>query len=274
MRENTKKSPKSKKKTPPRPRGRPRHGDYLPFEEAAKVVRNECLASSLQYYEWWDRNRPYNLPRRPTSTYNKEWKGWGYYIGVYNGFGTNNPERDPLVSKKQYRPLVDVQKFAAMHGVKTQEDWYDLVRENKLPIDIPSRPDIVYSGTPKKYETYRERSWISWKYFLAPLKKLDTIEAKIESVSPILYVATSPSGVNGVYLINIIGGGAYELKQHLQVMGVRLVAAFYTDIEAKHKPIIGKLNNYIYGQKDEYLIENVWEVIAELELLLEQVRFN
>lgn len=266
---------KTKLKKQSKPLGRPRHGDYLPFEEAAALVRKECLGSSMQYYEWWDRNRPSNLPRRPESPYKNEWKGWAYFIGKDNPFGSQNLARDVVRSgPKKYRSLEEIRKFAAMHGALNQEDWWSLAREGKLPDDIPSRPDIVFSGNKFKNRYKNYSGWVSWRHFFELSRNINTIEDKFEVARPILYISSSPSKVNGVYLINVIGGGVYELKAHLANLGVKLVRAFYTDINAEHKPILAKLNNYIYGQTDEYLIANVWDLISDLEEKLEQVRFD
>lgn len=268
---------KSKNDKPSR-RGRPFAADYLPFEEAVKTVRKELLASSVQYYKWWDRNRPANLPRRPDNTYKNEWAGWGYYIGKTNSFGSSREGRDTTKSRHNYRPLEEIRKYAALHGIKTQQEWFDHVREKGLPDDIPTRPDIVFSPTrrgrannPFKPKTL---GWVSWGNFLELSRSVQLIEDKIEIIRPILYIATSPSQINGVYLINVIGGDVYELKRHIINMGVRLIKAFYTDVMAEHKPIINQLNNYIYGQSDEYLIHNIWDVVNALEEKLEVVRFN
>lgn len=261
---------KSAKKPPGRP---PKPTRYLPYEEAREIVRGECIGSKIQYFEWWDRNKPPGLPRRPDAPYAKNGFTWSSWLGVNNSFGTDRFNRGYNNNKNvRYRPLEEVKKFAALHGVTDQQRWYELARSQKFPQDIPTRPDIVFSSMRRRL--INEQKWLGWNDFFKYSKSINSVENKIDVVQPILYIATSPSNINNVFIINVIGGGVYELKKHITSLGVKLIAAFYTTIDAEHKSILKTLNNYIYGQKDEYLSYNIWEIISDLEMVLEKVQLT
>jgi len=273
MIENKKKKRKKKKHKKNLKIGRPTKFKYLPYEEAREIVRNECLSSKNQYLDWWDRNRPVGLPRRPDAPYAKYGFTWASWLGVNNSFGAKHYNRDHNRNRtRKFRPLEEIKKFVALHGITSQREWFEFAKVHGLPEDIPTRPDIVFSSIRKRQ--LNEANWIGWGDFLKYSRNINSIEDKINVVKPILYIATSPSNINNVFIINVIGGGVYELKQHIASLGVKLIAAFYTTIDAEHKTILKTLNNYIYGQQDEYLSHNIWEIISDLEMVLEKVRLT
>ena len=273
LREAYKRTPKKRKKyrkkleekIKKRPLGRPRKS--FEFNVAKSIVRSEGIRSVSQFQYWHKMNTPARMPRYPNRAYKKEWKGWGDFLGVYNEY-----TRRPGVTsngKGKFRSLEEARQFARALNLNGFMEWLDYTRSGKCPMDIPHRPDMVYS------RGNRKDLWISWKDFLGNNKKVIQLPTdKHAAVVPVIYVAKKPNaGINNVYIINVIPGGKPALVDHIKKMGWVLISAFYTDMEYDHNKIIKNLSNYMYGESDEYIINNVYELLSELDFNLQKVVF-
>ena len=62
------------------------HGmDFLSFKECVDFVRGLGLASQEDFLKWArSGNRPSNVPASPYKVYEKEWRGYGHFLGIYN----------------------------------------------------------------------------------------------------------------------------------------------------------------------------------------------
>ena len=71
--------------------------NWLTFEEARDIVRDESLCSVVQYKQWWDRNVPRQIPKYPYNVWKTKWAGWNDFLGNDNVFD---------YGKRQYRPYL------------------------------------------------------------------------------------------------------------------------------------------------------------------------
>jgi hypothetical protein len=56
-------------------------GQYLPYDRAKKVVKVLTLSSRFAYADWYEKNKPDYLPKRPDRAYKKEFEGWIEFLG-------------------------------------------------------------------------------------------------------------------------------------------------------------------------------------------------
>lgn len=253
-----------KKKLKPRKRGKQRV--CFEYEVAKAIARSEGIMSFSQYKRWWRMNTPKRMPKFPQNAYKKEWTGWGDFLGFYNEY----TRRPGVVTngKGKYRSLADARKFVRSLNLRSSDDWRVYTRTGKCPLDIPHRPDVVYStGKRKEY-------WLSWKDFLGSGKQalVVSLEDKHDDVQPVLYIAKKPTGAHNIYIINVIPGGKPALIDHLLKVDWLLISAFYTSNAFNHMAIIKSLSTYGSGEVDEYVISNIYDIISELEYALERVR--
>lgn len=257
-----KKAKAIKKKIKPRKKGKQRI--CFDYETAKHIVRSEGIGSVGQYQKWYSMNSPARMPKNPSRAYSKEWTGWGDFLGVYNEY-----TRRPGVTtngRGKFRSFEDAKAFARSLNLKNHQEWVAYTKTGMCPSDIPHRPDLVYSrGERKEY-------WLSWKDFLGSYKNIQNVEDKIDAVSPVIYVAKKPSGYNNVYVINVIPGGKPALSDHIKKIGAVLIAAFYVNSKFDYRAYVSTLPAHPYGEIDEYLLNNVFEIIEVLEDNLERVR--
>lgn len=250
-----KKRKKIKQKIKKKPRGKPRL--CFDYETAKIIVRSEGIMSCTQYKRWYEINRPARMPKNPSRAYKSTWTGWGDFLGVYNEY-TRRPGTTTN-GRGKYRTFEQAREFARSLNLNGIKEWKEYTRSGRCPLDIPHRPDIVYGrGKRKDY-------WLSWKDFLGNGKFIKTTEEKIKEVSPILYIAKQPNKPINVYVINSIPGGKPALLDHLKKINANLIKAFYVQSNFNVKQFLSKLNPYSYGNIDEFIINNIYEITYELD---------
>ena len=239
--------PKKSKSKIVRKRGRPRYN--YEFEEAVEIVRRENLRSMGQYLKWWDLHTPSKLPKRPDRAYEKDWKGWGYFLGNYNEF--------PFV-KKKYRSYEDAMEFAhTLHFTKVSQ-WHEFAKSEKKPKDIPSRPDVVYQ---------RGKKWHTWSEFLG-----SRIEVKIEKAKnkkKYFFIAKYPESPDNVFYFGITTS-----KENLKRDYAFQVYRMYDYFDGfDWRGLIEKFSNPFpdFGRQNEYYVFDMGGLISELSLDLFEV---
>ena len=248
-----------------RPKGRQRK--CFEYIIAREIVRSEGVQSMAQYRYWHKMNIPARMPKYPNRAYKKEWTGWGDFLGVYNEY-----TRRPGVTssgKGKFRTLAEARKYVRSLGLNGVSEWLAYTKSGNCPVDIPHRPDLVYSRGARK------ELWISWKDFLGNNKKVLSLPAdKHSQTEPVIYIAKNRNGgINNIYIINVIPGGKAALIDHIKKMQCILISAFYTDMNYNHNEILDKLSKYAHGEVDEYMIGNIYDVLSEFEFNLVKVTF-
>jgi len=123
--------------------------DYLPFDKARKIIHGFKIKGHDDWSSFLKSGKkPNNIPSVPERIYkNDGWKGWGDWVGT--GRIANKNKRFWTYEKsKTY-----IQKL----HLNQRKDFTDLVKEGKIPKDIPNTPDHIYKKT---------REWVSWGDFL------------------------------------------------------------------------------------------------------------
>lgn len=236
-------------------RGRPRNKNYLPWEEARQMIRDEMLPSRGKYFEWWDRNKPKVIPRYPYRVYVDEWVSWNDFLGTDNKFN------DKMGTK--WRSFAEATGWAIKLGLQTQEEWMESCRRpGFLPADIPARPDIVY------------HEWRSWGHWLGN-KPVEAIEARKEIIprSHIFYIIHEQNAPGNVLTFGVEQGGHTALKARWEAERFDVVKLFWYD-NAKADVvmnIVKSLSSPYLGDEQQRLVPNVWEIVWYLQLQLEMI---
>jgi hypothetical protein len=115
---------------------------YLPFVQARKLVHSLGLKSRTEWRKFVKSSKkPEKLPSNPARTYKQQWKGFGDWLGT----GT------VAVFKRKFRPFEEARKFARSLVLRSQTEWAEYCKLNKLPFDVPTSPRRTYT-----------REWKGW----------------------------------------------------------------------------------------------------------------
>jgi hypothetical protein len=240
--------PKKRKKKYSKP-GRPRHN--FEFEEAVKRVRQENIQSVRDYAKWYKLHTPARIPKRPDRAYEKEWKGWGYYLGVYNEM--------PMKERKNFRPYEDAKAFARNLGYTSVNQWFDLCREGGKPDDIPARPDIHYHKTGE---------WYTWTEFLGT-RINHRIEYAQEAKKYFYIGRYDDVPFPNIYVFGI-DTSIYNLTTDRDF---KLLKVYEFETDYDWKDIVEKHGDEFFekGRPNEYFIRNPGELFYEISLSLSEV---
>ena len=117
---------------------------YKPFLEAREYVRKLGLKSTKEWQEFSLRSDfPEDLPKTPRYFYkNNGWIDMPDWLG--SGYIPAN--------KRSYRTFAETKKYIRNLGCKSQKDWIEHIKLNKLPTDIPY--DIA--------TVYKNNGWVNW----------------------------------------------------------------------------------------------------------------
>jgi superfamily II DNA or RNA helicase len=111
--------------------------EYYSFVQARKLVHSLGLKSRTEWRKFVKSSeKPENLPSNPARTYKQHWKGFGDWLGT----GT------VAVFNRKFRPFEEARKFARSLALKSQTEWAEYCKLNKLPAEIPTSPRRTYSS--------------------------------------------------------------------------------------------------------------------------------
>jgi hypothetical protein len=121
----------------------------ISYEECKKYVKNNLNISSKS--EWYKNELPSNIPRDPRKVYlNRGWISWGDFL--------NTGRIQDNIKSNKYMSYVECKEYVNNNlDIKTIKEWSKNVKENKIPDNIPNRPDRYF----------KNRGWISWGDFLS-----------------------------------------------------------------------------------------------------------
>lgn len=124
----------------------------ITYEEAKDWVRKNLKCTSKEEWQFFAKNKelPKFIPKNPYQKYkNKGWKGWGDFLNT-------NRKQDNIIANN-YVSYENAKKIIKMTlSVDNLILWKKLAKENKIPKEIPNRPERYY----------KNRGWISWGDFL------------------------------------------------------------------------------------------------------------
>jgi len=139
---------------------------FRSFEKAREFVQKIGIKSQTEWEKYLKSGkRPKDIPGGPRSTYKKEWKGWGHFLG------TGTIANRLIV----YAPFKEAREFAQSLELKNLFEWREYVVKNKKFIQekgIPADPrvykkeykgsgDWLGTGSLSPSETAKRR--IPWK---------------------------------------------------------------------------------------------------------------
>lgn len=109
----------------------PSQYNFLPFEEARKIVRAAKLASAQEYRRVHAKKfKPLRIPSNPQKTYaDTGWRGWGDFLGNKNRHRGN------------WLSFAETKKLVVGLGIKNQTDYHAARRDGRLPENVRSRPE-------------------------------------------------------------------------------------------------------------------------------------
>lgn len=108
-------------------------GEYLDFELARDIVRNENLRSQKDWYEYVRTKKPNNIPSNPQMVYKDKWKSLPDWIGTNEGW-----------EGYQWKSYEESKKFIHTLNLKSRNEWREYYKNNKLPHGIPTTPERIY----------------------------------------------------------------------------------------------------------------------------------
>jgi len=115
---------------------------YRSFNEALKFVHSLNLKGQLEWRERFKQQKiPSDIPSHPDRAYEKNWKGWGHWLG------TGRIANQHL----KYRTFDEARTFVHHLKLKSRNEWEEFCKSGKKPEDIP------YQGR----QTYSE-NWKGW----------------------------------------------------------------------------------------------------------------
>lgn len=123
--------------------------DFLPFEEARKVVVAIGFKKYREFESWKD--RPDNIPGNPRLAYKEEWRGREYWIGIGPAKESSKPG-----SRIEFLPFTEARKIAqelmGQYRIRNQTGWFKFAKTDDRPKEIPADPSAAYQG----------KGWVSW----------------------------------------------------------------------------------------------------------------
>jgi len=113
---------------------------YWSFEKSKQFIHSLRLKND---YEWRNfsksSKRPEGIPTNPKKVYAVEWSGLGNWLGTGTIAYQNREWMPWKKAKLEYRKLIEKYK------INNLDEWRKFLKTHKLPQDLPSRPDVVYT---------------------------------------------------------------------------------------------------------------------------------
>jgi hypothetical protein len=238
-------------------RGRKKTGKYVEYHEAKAFIHGELIQSRTKYYEWWERHKPKDIPKYPYRIYQLEWESWNVFLGNENTFGIHNANK--------WRSYEEAMIYIHSLNIASYTDWLTFCKEDKIPEDIPARPDLVY---PK---------WRTWNHWLGN-KAVEAVEAKreAEGKNQIYYIIHEQGVPENVLTFGVEPSGASGLKERWDREQFTIVRAFwYNREEADYiTNVVHQLSNSYLGEERQRIVPNYWEIIYYLEQKLDRANLK
>ena len=110
--------------------------NWMPFEEAKKIVQKYNLKSSTEWRDFDKSHIPDNIPKRPSNAYkNKGWISWSDFLGYDIKRRSNNLE---------YYDYEKAREKVHKLKLKSSKEWVIYCKSGNLDIKIPKSPRDYY----------------------------------------------------------------------------------------------------------------------------------
>ena len=109
---------------------------FLTYNNARNYAKSLNLKTVEEWYQLKE-NRPSNIPSVPKNTYkNSGWSGWGDFLGI----------DDYKPKDEDWMPFNKARAFVRKLGLKNVNEWYEVLKTDKIPYNIPHSPAHVYKN--------------------------------------------------------------------------------------------------------------------------------
>lgn len=104
---------------------------FTDFNQARHFVHDLKLKNQEEWREYCrSREKPIDIPANPAQTYEKDWKGFGDWLGSGR--------------TRNFRPFDEARMFARTLGLTNRDGWSAYAKTRQKPGDIPGDPAYVY----------------------------------------------------------------------------------------------------------------------------------
>jgi len=115
---------------------------FRPFNEARDFVQALKLQSQGKWFQFTKTGKLLSdIPVAPHSTYKKDWKSWGDWLGS----GSVGP------GLRKYRSFEEAKEYVISLNLVNNKEWRKYCSSGNKPENIPSNPNTVY-----------KKEWKSW----------------------------------------------------------------------------------------------------------------
>lgn len=130
------------------PRRKSKFHQWLPFIEARAFAHILKLSSPNEWYEWYERECPINIPRNPHGIYRfNGWVGWSDWLGTVPYRPAKRiRQRDDFGNQMPFLPFEEARALVRSIGLHSSSDWWKWVCGPNRPLNIPTRPNLTYAG--------------------------------------------------------------------------------------------------------------------------------
>ena len=110
---------------------------YRSYKEAREFAKSLNLKGQKEWREYCKSgNKPDDIPVNPDTKYQKNFKGYGDWLGTGTVASQN----------KQYRSFNETREFVRSLGLKSLNEWREYCKSGNKPDDIPNDPRTVYKN--------------------------------------------------------------------------------------------------------------------------------
>lgn len=224
---------------------------WLTYQAAKKYLKQFKIKSYPDFKKWHKTaNAPW-IPYNPNKFYGDDWISWSDFLSHDRG-GYN----------LGWRPYKEALKWVHTQQVKNFHGWRKLVKDNKVPPDIPKRPDFVY-----------KEEWKSWKEWCG-----NTLSVRLEVVQnkdPIIYIIKEKNLPLNIYTIATEKGGLKRLEEREKEEGFKILRLYEYNRERAQilKEIIDR-NCSKWWESDEenqYIVQNIFAFFENLEYYFKSI---
>ncbi|MBM3782306.1 MAG: hypothetical protein FJW29_11650 [Acidobacteria bacterium] len=127
-----------------------RTGVWMPFRDAARVIRTAALPSRAAFRQWRRSGaRPEGFPSNPDRVYADRWKGWAHFLGTQSVRAPAQARlwpdtRKPFVS---HRAFVHICRYdLRIASARQWRAWCRTHRRERERRRLPANPVEIYPG--------------------------------------------------------------------------------------------------------------------------------
>jgi hypothetical protein len=130
--------------------------EFYSYEKAREFVHALNLQSQKEWFEYSKSGkRPDFIPGNPHKVYSRD--GEKFQFGDWLGTGRK------ATFNQKFLPYHEAKKIVHSLQIKNQQEWRQYCKEDKLPFNIPKKPEKVYAEKGKKFNFGEWLGTENWK---------------------------------------------------------------------------------------------------------------